>query len=62
MADAGTVKDVMTFLGMSASEFMREWKRLSDTAKMQFKNGVGKGTFDAETNTWTFAGSMTYED
>jgi hypothetical protein len=62
MPEAGTVKDVMTFFEMSASEFMREWKRLTDADKAQFKNGVGKGTFDAETNTWTFAGSMTYED
>jgi hypothetical protein len=60
MTESGTVKDVMVFFGMSASEFMREWKRLTDADKAQFKNGVGKGILDAKTDTWTFAGSLTY--
>jgi hypothetical protein len=43
MADA-TLKEIMTALGMTPSDFSKEWKKLSDTDKAQLKIGIGNGT------------------
>jgi hypothetical protein len=43
MPDAN-IKEIMSYFGMSASEFSREWKALSDSDKAQLKTGIGNGT------------------
>lgn len=40
----GTIKDVMEFFGMTATEFAKEWKELSATSKVQLKSGIGDGS------------------
>jgi hypothetical protein len=44
MTTSATVKDVMAFFGMSAKEFMVEWKLCSDKDKSDLKDGIGNGT------------------
>lgn len=44
--EPATVKEVMTFFEMTAADFMKEWKVLSDKDKDDLKNGVGNGTLN----------------
>ena len=39
-----TIKDVMAFFGMTASEFAKEWKGLSEADKVALKSGIGDGS------------------
>lgn len=39
-----SVKEVMTFFGMSANDFMKDWKKLSPADKAALKEGIGNGT------------------
>jgi hypothetical protein len=39
-----TIKDIMAFFGMTASQFSREWKLMTDTDKIQLKAGLTDGS------------------
>ena len=41
MADTLTLKDIMSFFDMKASDFMKEWKVMSPKDKEQIKMGLG---------------------
>lgn len=45
MPENATVKEVMAFFGMSAGEFAREWKLLTDSDKAALKAGIGSQSF-----------------
>lgn len=38
------VKKIMVFFGMTAGNFMKEWKLLSDQDKADLKQGIEDGT------------------
>jgi len=40
--DAGTMVDVKNYFGTATAKFSADWKALSETDKVQLKNGVGK--------------------
>jgi len=39
-----TIKDVMAYFGMTATEFAREWKACSQVDKQKIKEGIGNGS------------------
>lgn len=39
-----SLKSIMEFFGMSASEFMKEWKLMDEQDKTQLKNGIRDGS------------------
>ena len=41
-----SLKDIMSFFGMTSAEFAREWKQLSPESKGQIKIGLSNGTLD----------------
>lgn len=41
---AESLKAIMAFFGMTASEMVKEWKRLSEADKEQIKSGIQDGT------------------
>lgn len=48
MGDSITVKEIMEFFGMKASEFMKDWKKMTPEDKAQIKKGLTDGTFTYE--------------
>lgn len=43
--DVASMADVMHYFGMKPVEFKKEWSLLSFDEKMQFKKGIGDGSF-----------------
>lgn len=45
MADI-SLKEIMGFFGMSAAEFMKAWKVMSDKDKADIKTGIADGSLN----------------
>lgn len=43
MADA-SIKEVMAFFGMTAQEFTKEWRKMSQQDKEELRRGIGDGS------------------
>lgn len=45
MSENATVKEVMAYFSMTAGQFAREWKLMTDADKAQIKAGIGDSSF-----------------
>lgn len=46
MGDTITVKGIMEFFGMKASDFMKDWKKMTPKDKEDIKKGLTDGTYN----------------
>lgn len=40
-----SLKEIMSYFGMSASEFMKAWKLMTDQDKTDIKSGLANGSY-----------------